>query len=82
MLTTKLVVNTRPALMTGERQNIRAAVHQLEALSGSVTDRTSFDSELARVFGRVGRLSQLHPTEGAVLKLRLAALRADLNGCE
>lgn len=80
MLTTKLVVNARPALMTGERQNIRAAVHQLEALGRSLTDRANFESELARVSGRVGRLSQLHPVEGAALKLRLAALRADLNG--
>ena len=82
MLTTKLMVNTRPALMTRERQNIRAAVHQLEVLGRSSTDRVNFKSEFNRVSGRVGRLSQLHSVEGAALKLRLAALRAGLGGSE
>ncbi|TAM57627.1 MAG: RNA-directed DNA polymerase [Rhodanobacter sp.] len=79
MLTTKLMVNTRPALMTRERQNIRAAVHQLEVLSRwNSTDSVSFKSEFSRVSGRVGRLSQLHPMEGAALRARLATLRAGL----
>lgn len=79
MLTTKLMVNVRPALMTRERQNIRAAVHQLEVLSRNSTDPVSFKSEFSRVSGRVGRLSQLHPMEEAALRARLATLRAGLD---
>lgn len=79
MLTTKLVVNAHPALTTRERQNIRTAVHKLEMSGGSLTNTVSFKNELARVSGRVGRLSQLHPVEGAALKLRLTALRASLD---
>jgi hypothetical protein len=75
MLTTKLMVNARPALMTGERQNIRAAVHQLEVLSRTSTDPVSLNTEFNRVSGRVGRLSQLHPMEGVALRARLASLR-------
>lgn len=75
MLTTKLMINARPALMTGERQNIRAAVHQLEVLGRNSTDLVSLKSEINRVSGRVGRLSQLHPMEGVALRARLASLR-------
>lgn len=78
MLTTKLMINARPALITRERQNIRAAVHQIEILSRNSTDPVSVRSELNQVSGRVGRLSQLHPTEGATLRARLVTLRAGL----
>nr|WP_250887142.1 MULTISPECIES: reverse transcriptase family protein [unclassified Rhodanobacter] len=79
MLTTKLMINARPALMTRERQNIRAAVHQLEVLSRNSTDPVSLKSEINRVSGRVGRLSQLHPVEGAALRARLTMLRVGLD---
>lgn len=79
ILTTKLLINVRPALMTRERQNIRAAVHQLEVLSKSPTDLVNFKAEINRLSGRIGRLSQLHPTEGAALRTRLTMLRAGLN---
>ena len=79
MLTTKLMVNKRPALLGAERQAIRAAVHQLESHSKSVCDVASLKSELNSVSGRVGRLCQLHPREAAALKLRLIAIRADLD---
>jgi hypothetical protein len=79
MLTTKLMVNKRPTLMTKDRQAIRAAMHQLEMRSGSVTDPVSFRSELGSVSGRVGYLAQLHPVEAAALKLRLIAIRARLD---
>lgn len=78
MLTTKLMINAHPALMTKERQNIRSAVHQLEVLSRGSTNSVSLKSEINRVSGRVGRLSQLHPEEGAALRARLATLRASL----
>jgi len=79
MLTTKLMVNRRAALMIRDRQAIRAAVHQLEVRSQSITDLTAFRAELNSVAGRVGRLVQLHPTEGSALKIRLNALRKSLD---
>lgn len=78
MLTTKLLVNARPALLTSERQNIRAAVHQLEVLAKNSADAVILGSEINRVSGRIGRLSQLHPAEGAALKIRIRALRTRL----
>lgn len=75
MLTTKLMINARPALMTGERQNIRAAVHELEVLSRNSTDLVSLKYEFNRVSGRVGRVSQFHQAEGVALRARLASLR-------
>lgn len=75
MLVTKLMINRRPTLMPRERQNIRAAVHQLEVLSSVSTDPESLTFEINRVSGRVGRLTQLHPKEGAALRARLAILR-------
>lgn len=75
MYTTKLMVNRRASLPSMERQAIRAAVFQLErrwALDGADPDVIS---ELNSVAGRVGRLAQLHPTEGAALKKRIAKLR-------
>lgn len=78
MLTTKLLVNARPALLTSERQNIRAAMHQLEMLARNSVDAVTLESEINRVSGRIGRLSQLHPAEGVALKSRIRALRAGL----
>lgn len=79
MLATKLMINARPALMTAERQNIRAAVHQLEILSRNSTDPVNLKSEINRVSGRVGRLFSLHPKEGVALRARLASLRAGID---
>jgi hypothetical protein len=79
MLTTKLMVNTRPALTTGDRHAIRAAVHQLEVRSRSLSDLVSCRADLASVSGRVGYLAQLHPREAAALKLRLTAIQISLD---
>lgn len=76
MHATKLLVNRRPALPTKERQAIRSAVFQLEQRWLSVRGSPEGVSELNSVSGRVGRLTQLHPTEGEALKTRIAILRA------
>lgn len=75
MLTTKLMVNRKPALLLKERQNIRAAVHALEQRIASGERGSEIKTELNRVTSRVGRLGTLHPTEAIPLKLRLRNVR-------
>ncbi|OGS99421.1 MAG: hypothetical protein A3F73_11785 [Gallionellales bacterium RIFCSPLOWO2_12_FULL_59_22] len=75
MLTTKLMVNRKPALQTKERQNIRAAVHALEQRIASGERGLGIKTELNRATSRVGRLGTLHPTEAKPLKLRLSHVR-------
>jgi len=75
MLTTKLMVNRKPALQAKERQNIRAAVHALEQRIASGERGLEIKTELNRVTSRVGRLGTLHPTEAKPLKLRLGHVR-------
>jgi retron-type reverse transcriptase len=75
MLTTKLMVNRKPALPTEDRQNIRAAVHALEKRIASGEMGAEIKTELNRVTSRVGRLGTLHATEAAPLKLRLRRAR-------
>lgn len=75
MLTTKLMVNRKPALQPKERQNIRAAVHTLELRISSGERGSEITTELNRVTSRVGRLGTLHPTEAKPLKLRLRNVR-------
>lgn len=75
MLTTKLMVNLKPALQPQERQNIRAAVHALEQRIASGERGSEIKTELNRVTSRVGRLGTLHPTEAKSLKLRLNNVR-------
>lgn len=78
MTTTKLLVNRRPALLTQQRQNIRAAVHQLELEELSEISLEQFKARIQSISGRVGRLAQLHPTEGKALKERIAVLKHKL----
>lgn len=78
MLTTKLVVNRKPALQPKERQNIRAAVHALEQRVASGERSLEIKTEINRVTSRVGRLGTLHPTEAKQLKLRLHSVRQTL----
>lgn len=75
MLTTKLLVNRKPALQPPKRQNIRAAVHALEQRISSGETGAEITTELNRVTSRVGRLGTLHPTEAKPLKLRLNYVR-------
>lgn len=78
MLTTKLMVNRKPALQPKVRQNIRAAVHALEQRIASGERGLEIITELNRVTSRVGRLGTLHPTEAKSLKLRLHSVRQSL----
>jgi len=78
MLTTKLMVNRKPALPSKERQNIRAAVHALEQRIASGKVGTEIKTELNRVTSRVGRLGTFHATEATPLKLRLRSIRTVL----
>ncbi|CAG1013047.1 hypothetical protein ANAEL_04584 [Anaerolineales bacterium] len=78
MLTTKLMVNRKPALQPKDRQNIRAAVHALEQRIASGESGAEIKTELNRVTSRVGRLGTLHATEAIPLKLRLRNVRQSL----
>lgn len=78
MLTTKLMVNSKPALPPKERQNIRAAVHALEQRISSGEKGPEIKTELNRVTSRVGCLGILHATEATQLKLRLRSVRQSL----
>ncbi|HUW26358.1 MAG TPA: reverse transcriptase family protein [Gallionella sp.] len=75
MLTTKLVNNRKPALPREERQNIRAAVYELEQRIKSGESGTEIRTALNRVTSRVGRLGTLHRTESIALKVRLRKIR-------
>lgn len=75
MLTTKLMVNRKPALPSKERQNIRAAVCALEKKISAGERGATIKTELNSVTSRVGRLGMLHPTKATHLKLRLQNVR-------
>ena len=76
MLTTKLVINRKPALSPKDRQNIRAAVHVLEKRVAAGAIGPEIRTELNRVTSRVGRLGAFHPSEASSLKLRLRTIRS------
>ena len=76
MITTKLVVNKRPALLAEQRHNIRAGVHQLAVLRPANGDDIS-RKDLNSIRGKVVRLTQLHPTEGRALKRKLSDVKPD-----
>jgi hypothetical protein len=78
MLTTKLMVNRKPAIQPMERQNIRTAVHSLEQRTASGERGLEIETELNRVTSRVGRLGTMHPTEAKPLKSRLRCVRQSL----
>lgn len=75
MITTKLMVNTKPALPPEARQNIRASVYALEQRASSGERGSEITTELNRVTSRVGSLGLLHATEAAQLKARLRDVR-------
>jgi retron-type reverse transcriptase len=79
MITTKLVINRRPALSLEERAQIRAAVHQLEQrLTGSDIGEDVI-ADLNSVAGRVGKLKRFHPAKGKALLERVRLLRARID---
>jgi hypothetical protein len=73
--TTKLVNNTRVSLSAEVRQNIRAAVYQLEARVAFGEHNAALWKQIMSVSSRVGRLNSFHPTEGKQLTTRIKALR-------
>ncbi len=77
MYATKLLANRKPALPVRERRAIRASLYQLEEQL-RLRQMDGFQSALDRVAGRVNRLCQMHPTEGAQLKAKIRAIRDDL----
>lgn len=78
MRVTKLVVNRRAALAPRERSAIRAGVKHLEVklVEGDLTVE-ELHAAANSMAGRVGRLLQLHRSEGAALMARVAAVRAE-----
>src|SRR5471030_17953 len=79
MRTTKLLNNKRVALPVEQRQNVRAAVYELEKLIASGDHGTHLQKELARITSRVGRLGSFNIKEGAALKARLRIVRLVLD---
>ena len=75
MLTTKLVINRKPALSPKDRQNIRTAVHELEKRIVAGAIGPEIRTELNRVTSRVSRLGLFHASEALSLKLRLKTIR-------
>ena len=78
MITTKLMVNRRPALISAERAKIRTAVFQLEQRVANGERSVELLAELARVSGRVGKLKGLHPSKGSTLLERVRSIRTEL----
>jgi retron-type reverse transcriptase len=74
MRVTKLLVNAKASLSSGQRHSVRTAVFQLECM---VKDKP-IDDEIRKaarsVSGRVGYLARLHPREGKALKARLSPI--------
>jgi hypothetical protein len=79
MLTTKLLINKKPALKPEERANIRTAVFQLEQKISQGIKGPDITRELNRVAGLVGKLSRFHSTQGNGLKQRILKIRKLLN---
>lgn len=77
MFATKVLINTRPALPSSQRQAIRTAVFQLEQRLRA-GDAVS-PSELNSVTGRVIRLAQFHPREATALKDRIGRIKAHIS---
>ncbi len=85
MVTTKLVVNKRPALPKEKRANIRAAVHHVELLAKSGLLDADGRRLLSSVAVQVGQLGRFHTGPALQLKERLAQIRraqADLEAEE
>lgn len=78
MLTTKLIVNKRPALSSKERAQIRTAVFQLELRVKEGERSVELMAEMARVCGRVGKLKGLHLSKGSSLLERVRKIRESL----
>lgn len=81
MAVTKLLVNARPALPKSERARIRTCVLLLELeVKAGTSSPDDLRQMMARARGRVCRLAQFHPIEGAHLKTRLSDLSEALDG--
>lgn len=79
MMTTKLMLNRRPAMTSKDRANTRTAVFQLEKHAAEGIGHQELSAELRRVAGRVSTLTRFHPTEGHALMGRVKAIRQHLN---
>ena len=75
MVTTKLVVNERPALPKEKRAAVRAAVHRVELLSKSGLLTAEGRQLLSSVAVQVGQLGRFHAAPALQLKERLAQVR-------
>jgi hypothetical protein len=81
MIVTKLVVNDKISLSRKERNNIRAAVHQIETRINNGERGHIVANDLTKTSGRVGMLGRFHKREGSELKKRLKTLRKLLDCC-
>ena len=75
MITTKLVVNRKPALPTERRANVRVAVFQAEQAASGNGDVAEALALLNKAANRVGQLGRFHPNLAAPLKARLTSTR-------
>jgi hypothetical protein len=74
MVTTKVVVNVKPALPSEKRSKIRATVKgfaDLPPTTGVLAETKAFN----RIAGQVAYLTQYHPDEGRALRMKLKAAR-------
>lgn len=78
MVTTKLMMNRRPALAVTERSQIRTAVFQLEQRVSNGERSAELLKEMASVSGRVGKLKGLHRATGTALLERVREVRRKL----
>lgn len=78
MRVTNLGVNGRnPTVPKQERQNVRAMVYQLEQRVKTEFGTVQYEKDWRSVSGKVGRISSMHPKEGARLRKRLRAVKPD-----
>ena len=75
MITTKLIVNRKPALPAATRANVRVAVLQAEQAALGNSDVGEKLALLNKAASRVGQLGRFHPNLAVPLKARLTNTR-------
>ena len=78
MRVTNLGVNGKqPTVPKKERQKVRTMVYQLEQRADSELNTVQYIKDWRSISGKVGRISSMHPSEGAGLRNRLRAVKPD-----
>lgn len=78
MITTKLIVNRKPALPKKKRAKVRTQVKQLEITSAEGAEADKVRDLATKAAQSVGQLGRLHKVQAKKLKTRIKAIRDEL----